>query len=118
MTVENDIFSALKSLCANRVYPDIAPANAAKPYVTFTQIGGEVVNLIEDAVVTVKNGRFQFNVWGTTRAQCSALILQIEEALVVSPLFQARPIGAARSDYDYDMALFGAMQDFSVWSNR
>jgi len=43
---------------------------------------------------------------------------QIETALVTSTAFQARPIGAPHSLYDNDMQLYGAMQDFSVYSAR
>lgn len=118
MTVESNIYTAIKSLCGNRVYPDIAPANTVKPYVTYSQIGGEPFSHLANTVPDKQNGRFQFNVWGTTRAECSSLIAQIETALVTSTLFQARPIGAPVSTYDPDMCLRGAMQDFSVWSSR
>lgn len=118
MTIESDLFTTLKSLCGNRVFPDKADLGTALPYVTYTQIGGEVLSPLANVVADKKNGRLQFNVWGSTRASVSALILQIESALVTSTLFQARPIGAASHDYNYDMALYGAMQDFSIWSSR
>lgn len=118
MTVEADVFTTIKGLCGNRAYPDVAPPNTTKPYVTYTQIGGEVLSPLANVVADKKNGRIQFNVWGDTRSSVSALMLQIEAALVTSSLFQARPIGAARHDYDYDMAIYGAMEDFSIWSTR
>ena len=118
MTIEASIFTAIKSLCSNRVFPDVAPFGTTLPYITYTQIGGEPVSYLENAVPSIQNGRFQFNVWGTSRAACSALMAQIETALVASTTFQARPIGSPTSIYDSDMALYGAMQDFSIWSNR
>lgn len=118
MTVEADVFTTIKGLCGNRAFPDLAPLNTTKPYVTYTQIGGEAVSYVENVVPDIQNGRFQFNVWGTSRSQCSALMLQIEAALVTSSLFQARPVGAPLSGYDYDMALYGSQMDFSVWSSR
>lgn len=118
MTVESSIYTALKSLCANRVYFDVAPMGAAMPYITFTQVGGEAISYLENTVPSLQHGRFQFNVWGTSRSACSALMAQIETALVTSTAFQARPIGAPQSLYDHDMQLYGAMQDFSVFSSR
>jgi len=118
MSIESDIFSAIKSLVGNRAFPDIAPSATAKPYVTYTQIGGEVINYVDDLVADKKNGRFQFNVWGDSRSQCSALMLQIEAAMITATAFQARPIGAPNSSYDFDMAIYGSQQDFSIWSAR
>jgi hypothetical protein len=31
---------------------------------------------------------------------------------------QARPVSAPNSEFDHDMDLFGAMQDFTIWSDR
>jgi hypothetical protein len=118
MTVEADVFTTIKGLCGNRAYPDLAPLNTAKPYVTYTQIGGEPVSYVENVVPDIQNGRFQFNVWGTSRSQCSALMLQIENALVTSALFQARPVSAQSGSYDFDMSIYGAQMDFTIWSTR
>ena len=118
MTVEADIFTALKGLVGNRCYPDIAPITTAKPYITYTQIGGDAISYNDDIVPNLKNGRFQINVWADTRAIASSIILQVESAMVLAQSFQARPIGAASNDYDHDMLTYGAMQDFNVTSTR
>ena len=118
MTIEANIYAAIKGLCGNRVFPDKADFGTTMPYVTYTQIGGEVVNYTDNTVSTLQNGRFQFNVWGTSRSQCSTLMLQIEAALITATTMQARPIGAQSASYDYDMAIYGAMQDFSIWAAR
>lgn len=118
MTVQADIVTTIKGLCGNRIFPGRAPFGTDTPYVTYSQVGGEVINPVSNEVANKKNGRFQFNVWSTTRSASSALILQIEEALVVTTLFQAKPIGAASDNDDVDMNLYGSMQDFSIWSNR
>ncbi len=118
MTVEADIFNALKTLVGNRVFPDVAPITTAKPYITYSQIGGETLDYLENAVASKKNGRFQFDVMADTRASASATMLLVESALVASTAFQARAIGAPSSDYDHDMLTYRSMQDFSIWSNR
>lgn len=118
MTIEADLFTTLNGLVGGRMFPDDAPNGTTLPYITYTQMGGDVVRYTEAAVPNVKNGLFQFNVWGATRAACSALILQIEAALVTSALFQTDPQGAYESLRDHDMDLRGARQTFSIWSAR
>lgn len=118
MSTEGDIHTALKSLCGARVFPDFAPLSTARPYVTYAQIGGEALSRIGAGVHGLKHGRFQVNVWGDSRLQCSALMLQAEEALLSASGFQARAIGAMRSDYDPDMLTYSSMQDFSIYSPR
>lgn len=118
MTVEADIYYALKGLVGNRCYPDFAPLATVRPYLTYTQIGGEAVNFVDSTVPSKKNGRFQVNVWGDTRSSVSALMLQVETAMIGATAFQARPLSAPQNDYDHDMLVYGAMQDFTVWSTR
>ena len=116
--IEAKLYACLKSLCANRVFPDFAPMSTARPYVTYVQIGGEALSRIGAGVHGLKHGRFQCDVWGDSRLQCSALMLQIEQALLSAGDFQARAIGAMRSNYDPDMLIYQGSQDFSVFSAR
>ncbi len=118
MTVEADIYTALKGLVANRCFPDMAAHDTVRPYITYTQIGGEAISYVDDTLPDHKHGRFQINVWADTRASASSVMLQVEAAMVQAQAFQARPIGAPSSDYDYDMKLYGSMQDFNVTSIR
>ncbi len=116
--VESDIFSALSPLVSGRVYPDVAPAGTAKPYMIYQQIGGRADQYLDNTLPSRKNGRFQISIWGVTRASVSALALSAEQALVASIPFQAAPIGAPASDYEPDTLLYGSRQDFSIWSSR
>ena len=49
MTVEADIFNLLTGLVAGRVYPDLAPLGAARPYITYQQIGGRDLRWMDKA---------------------------------------------------------------------
>jgi hypothetical protein len=121
MTVEADLFLALKSLVtadANgifSIFPDVAPAGTAVPYLTFQQVGGQVVSFMESAVVGKRNGRFQLNCWASTRAAAAALSRQVEDALVTNTTLRAIPIGAPIATYEEDTLLYGTSQDFSIW---
>lgn len=115
MSVESDIFDALKALVNNRVYPDVAPAKASLPNITYQQVGGLAVSFLEAAVVGRRNGRFQVNVWSKTRAGTATLARQAEDALVASSVLRATPVGAPVAEYEPETGLFGSRQDFSIW---
>ena len=118
MSVESNIFSTLTALTAGRVFPDVAPLSTVKPYITYTQVGGEAVSKIAPTVSNKKHGRFQINVWANTRASASILMLQVEASMVQASTFNARALDAPSSAYDNDMLTYSSMQDFSVWSDR
>lgn len=118
MTIEADIYTTIKGLVSNRCFPDFAPLSTARPYITYVQIGGEAISYLDNTVPDGKIGRFQINVWGDTRASVSALMLQVEAAMIQATAFSARPVSAPSSDYDHDNLVYGAMQDFSVFSTR
>lgn len=116
MTVETDIFAALKALVSNRVYRDIAPQTVtALPRITFQQVGGDAVNFVESTVPSSKNARFQVNCWAATRDAAATLSRQVEDALRVSVALQATVLGAPVAEYEEETKLFGTRQDFSFW---
>lgn len=117
--VEGDIFAALTGLFAGRVYPDVAPpGGAVTPYCVYQQVGGESPTFLENASPSKKNGRFQITVWSKLRTEASTKSLAAEAALVAATAFQAKPIGDRIAIYEEDTELRGAMQDFSIWSDR
>ena len=117
MTVEADIVTLVKTVTPS-VFLDFAPTTTERPYCTIQQVGGEAVSYLDPALPDLKNGEFQINIWGTSRVQVMALMLQIEAAMIGATTFQARPMSAPVADYDADVPVFGARQDFSIWSTR
>lgn len=116
MSMEASIFAALQSLVSGRVYPDVAPEKAGKPYITYQQVGGEGVNFIDQATVpSRKNARVQVNVWADTRLAASGLARQVEDTLRAVTALQVTVLGAATALYEKEAGLFGTRQDFSVW---
>lgn len=116
MTVETSLVAVLQAVCA-RVFPDVAPYGTTRPFVTYQQIGGEVVNYLDPTLPNRKNGYFQINVWSATRAEAAALALAIESALRVATAFVARPLAAPMATHDADVGLYGTAQDFTIWSD-
>lgn len=118
MTVEANLYNLLKGLVADRVFPDVAPVMTERPYITYQKVGGQVVNYVEGSVPSTKNGRYQINVWADSRLSAEAISQQIETAMITAIDFSAQPDSASRSDYDSDIPVYGAIQDFSIWSDR
>lgn len=118
MSMESDLFDALKGLVASRVYPDQAPESVQSPYIVFTQVGGPSPAYVENLVPNIRGARMQISVWGTERIAVNALALQIEALLIAATNFQARPVGAFTASMDPDTELRGTRQDFYIWSAR
>jgi hypothetical protein len=103
---------------ATRVFPDFAPVSTARPYVTYQQIGGQAVNMLDRIVPNKRNATIQVNVWSDTRAEAMTLIQGIEDAIRATTVFQGEPVSAAMGDFDADVPVYGANQDFSIWADR
>src|SRR5438067_1343798 len=68
MTFEADLQTLLKTVTP-RVYPDFAPVSTQRPYVTYQQIGGNVLNMVANVAPGVRNSHMQISVWSNTRAE-------------------------------------------------
>lgn len=115
MSAETEIFAALKGLVANRVFPDVAPPNTPRPYITYQPVGGEPINYLEQEAPNKENGRWQINVWADTRLEASALARQAANALRLAPALQTRVLASPVALYEPDTKLRGTRQDFSCW---
>lgn len=118
MSVESDIFTALKSLVSNRCYPDFAPLGTTRPFITYEQAGGDALSFLDGTLPNKKHGRFEIGVYADTRAACAALALQVETAMAASTAFQSTAIHAPISDYASDVMIYSSTQNFSVFSTR
>lgn len=117
MSMESDLFTLLKAVCP-RVFPDIAPAGTALPYVTWQGIGGKALRFVDNTPADKRNSLMQINVWSATRLEANALIRQIEDALCASAVLTAVPEGEPLATYEEDTALYGNIQRFSIYSSR
>lgn len=117
MSLESDLYTALQSQVSGRMYPDFAPMNTTRPYITYQQVGGSAVNFLESAVVGKRNARIQLNYWAETRAAAMTLARACEDALVASTTLRAFVLSAPVSVFEDEMTppLYGCMQDFSIW---
>lgn len=117
--IDDTIASALKGIVPNgdgssyRVFPDIAPAGTATPYITYQATGGQAPNTL-DGAANLMNVRMQVNVWASTRRAATQIMTSVIAALCADGI-DAVPIGAPVSDYEFDTQLYGSRLDFSIW---
>lgn len=117
MSAEATIYTLLKGLVSNRVFPDVAPSGTAYPCIVYQQVGGQGISYTEGTMPDRENCRMQIACWATTRADAVALAKQAEAAVCASVLM-AHPLGARISTYEDDTQLYGTRQDFSAWPLR
>jgi len=116
MTFEADLFTQLGTV-ATRVFADFAPVMTDRPYVTYQQIGGSVINPLNNSAPGVRLPDVQVNVWADTRKEAMQLSRAIENALRAATTFHAHPIGEPVCDFDADVPVYGARQDFACRHN-
>ena len=117
MTIESSIFDTISGLVGGRVFPDVAPLNTDRPFITYQQIGGESIRYADNTA----DSRFptiQVSVWSRTRMEASTMIQQIEDALCASSAFQASPQGEPISTHERETGLYGSIQRFDVFGPR
>lgn len=117
MTVESSLYTALKTLVANRVYRDIAPQTVTDlPRITFQTVGGTSINFLDSATIPSKrNARVQVNVWHNRRDEANVLARQVEDALRSYTTLNTTVLTGLVSTYEEETKLYGTMQDFSFW---
>lgn len=114
-SAESIIDAALAPLAGGRIYPDVAPTGAARPYIVYQSAGG-VDETTFDGLNELQNSRMQVVAWGEDRLSVALLVQQILRALTAAPVL-GTPIGAPVSVYEDDTRLFGSRTDVSIWFN-
>lgn len=117
MSLESDLNTLLKTKC-QRVYPDVAPAGTALPYVTWQGIGGESISYLDNTAGDKRNVLVQINGWSSNRLEALQLIRAIEDVMRASSAFVASPMGEPLSTYEADVPVYGTLQRFSIWAAR
>ena len=116
--LEQTLFTILGPLVGNRVFPDTAPFTTPKPYITYQQVGGDLIKPLGKSVPDKQNALVQINVWEDTRVKAKELALDIEDAIRTSELFNGQPDSGIIATNEPDLKLYGTRQDFSIWYSR
>lgn len=115
--MEADLHQLLLTACP-RVYPDVAPSGALKPWVTWQALGGESLGFLDNTAASHRHVLMQVNSWATTRMQALQIARDIETAMRASSAFIATPSGEPVSQFEPDTQLYGCIQRFEIYSTR
>lgn len=120
MLIEEALYTALGSLVSGRVFPDVAPLDTPRPYITYQQIGGDAHSYIGKELPDHEHALVQINIWADTRLQAAALRKLAEASLIAATAFEARPAAGPISQHEPDLTPpgYGTQQDFDIWTPR
>lgn len=114
MSFEASIFSLLSPLVGGRCYPDMARDLTTLPLLVYQEVGGSVVEFLDQTIGNLENARLQVIVWSRTRLEADAIIRQVRAAIIGSTM-PATTLAAPTWLADEPLKLRGARQDFSIW---
>lgn len=115
MTPEDHIDAVLQPLAPGRVFPDFAPAGAARPVIVYQAVGGEPANYLSGDQPDKQQVRMQVSVWADTRPEASELADQIERALRAAADLQPEVATGRTSIVDETTGYRGTRQDFYLF---
>lgn len=116
--IEEAIFAALSALFDGRVFPDEAPFDTPRPFLTYTQTGGDALEYVDAAVPDLRHARVQLNLWAASRIEARNLAQQVEDAMRASTAMTARRVAAFSARNEPDLKLYGTEQEFDCWAAR
>lgn len=111
--MDEALHAAITAVIPN-CYGTVAPANAARPYAIWQRIGGDAPEYLDNEDPQVDNALVQVEIFASDIMTPKDLIKALASALRAHPDLIVRPNGGPRDDFDHDMQLFSAAQDFSV----
>lgn len=124
-------YSALSALVSTRIYPDLAPAGAALPYVAYAQIT-EIPTRAGGGDASLTASVIQVTVWGSTPGSRDTVAAQVlgalrsysgtitsgDDTFVIQRIFFDNRNDSHEVDPETKLSTYGAQLDFTVWWER
>ncbi len=111
--MDEALHAAIAAVIPN-CYGTVAPANAPTPYVIWQRFGGDGPEYLDNEDSQVETAQVQVQIFSLDIMEPKRLMSMLISALRLSQDLTIRPTGRWRDDYDHDMYLFVADQDFEV----
>lgn len=117
MSLESALTAIVSPIFAGKFNWDVLPDGGTTnvKFCIAQQVGGKEDWYIDkDDEKTHRHARIQFDIWSKTRAEASALAKQLSDAIRAMP-HATEAYGAPVFEYQEDLKLYGARQDFGIW---
>jgi len=114
VSIQSEIITALASVAGARVYPDLAPQDAALPLVIYKRTAYEPLMKL-DGYASLTKSTFMFECWATTKAGSLTLAGQVQtaiEASVIAVKFREPSTG---DEYEVQVDQFVEPIAYSFW---
>lgn len=111
--MDEALHAAITAVIPN-CFGTVAPAKAKTPYVIWQRIGGETSEYLDNEDSQVDGADVQIRIFSQDILEPKRLMPLLVSALRKYPDLTIRPVGNFRDDFDHDMNLFSADQDFTV----
>lgn len=111
MNIPTEIYTTLRTLVADKVYPDEAAEDAEPPFIVFRLVSQDVLQTLDGRVHATQDN-WSIDVWGDSRPAVVALAGQVQQAMrnsAMSTQYQGQTWGA-----DVDMGFEGCSLDFLI----
>ena len=116
-TLETQLTALLQGVCP-RVFPDFAPVETPRPYVTYQHIGGTPLRYVDGSASGKRWAVLQINTWADTKAECLNVARGIEDAICTATAFTGSAEGEVFAEVEPDFERYGARQDFQILATR
>lgn len=116
MNIETQLYALLQPLAAGGAFPDVAPNDTVRPYITFQSVGGRPLAFLDGSAPDKEFARVQVNVWADSRITASDLGKVVELTLRAVPGFQTEVLTGRVSTFDETTNYRGTMQDFNFFT--
>lgn len=104
---------AVTALVSTRIYPDTAPQDSVKPYITFSDVGGQTNNYLGD-VPGIDNQVVQIEITALTSASREAIKNAVIAALDPVANMVSQPMGT----WEFETKTYRLMLEYSFWVGR
>lgn len=112
MTIEDQIYTLLGALVANRAYPLTAGDTPVAPYIVYQNIANTPEVTLADGV-PINNTRMQFDVYDKTYEGAKALAAQVVTAMAGSAITNVPLMN--QDLYEPEVRLYRVQMDYSIW---
>lgn len=108
MSIQTGLFTTLKGLVNNKVYPMVAPQNTAPPYITYQRISTFDTQTIE-GTQSLDLARFQISIYSKNYIESVNLAESVSNAMSGKALKLSHV-----EDYESDTLLFSQKIDYQL----
>ncbi|WP_267877585.1 tail completion protein gp17 [Massilia frigida] len=109
------VSAVLWPLTAGRVYLDVAPSGAVRPFITLRAAGGTPITFLDGTIPAKEIVRVEVSVWGSGRADAADVGKKVEDALRAATALQTTVLTGRSAIIDSATQIPVMLQEFEIF---